>query len=64
MPKKKYIEDMLPKLLETVLLILVYAGIGIIILLALSPILLIIFAEPGSVTISPGCDNRYEVCTP
>ena len=54
---------MLPKWLETVLLILVYAGIGLIILLALSPILLIIFAEPGSITIHP-CDNRIDDCTP
>jgi hypothetical protein len=51
------------KWLEIVLRIVIYGGIGLIILLALSPILLIIFAEPGSITIHP-CDNRIDECTP
>ena len=42
---------------------LIYGGIALLVLIALSPVLLLIFAEPGSINIRP-CDPEFSICEP
>jgi hypothetical protein len=41
----------------------IYAGIALLVVIALSPILLFITAESGSITVHP-CDPEFSICEP